>query len=1062
MIVKAGRNAKEEDTASGGRLAGSPPRVPTRLMPALVFFSGMAALVFQVAWFREFRLVFGSSTAASAAVTAIFMGGLGLGSAVLGPWADRVANPLKFYAVLEAAVALTAAASPWLVDGMSTAYIALGGQTTLGIGGATVVRLVFAALVLALPTGAMGGTLPAAVRAVTTPGDRQRRRAAVLYGVNTLGAVAGALLSTFVLLPSAGARTTLWLAALVNLGVGAAAWAISRRAVRVARDASGRAAGQQKRDRPSSLLLVYLAAGIVGFAFFLMELVWYRMLGPILGGTTYTFGLILAVALLGIGLGGAAYAILVRRFSPSLSAFAATCSLEAACIAAPFAAGDRLALLAARYGEAAGGFGGHVFGWAVVAVLVVLPAALVSGVQFPLLLALAGRGDRNVGRQVGLTLTSNTLGAILGSLAGGFGLLPLLTAPGAWIVVVVLLVALGLAALLAATRRGSLGRAWIVPVGAAVVALVCLRADGPTAVWRHSGIGAGRVALPQGGPNAIQDWVNAKRRQVLWQAEGVEASVALVAIDGLSFYVNGKSDGNATGDAGTQIMLGVLPALLHPEPKAAMVVGLGTGETPGWLAEVPGIEQVDVVELEPAVDEMARCCAPVNHHVLDHPKVRRIYNDAREVLLTAPDCYDIIASEPSNPYRAGIANLFTREFYLAARARLRAQGLFVQWVQGYEIDEATVRTALATLRSVFDHVEVWQSKPEDMLLVCSCRPLRYSPATLRRRIAEEPFRSAFAFGWRAADLEGMLSRFVAGPALVDRIAADEVGFVNTDDRNRIEYGFARTVGKTGTFSIEGLRKTAAPLAAHRPDLAEDHGIDWDRVEGHRQLLDALVGGVSLPSESAPEHRARAEVLSRYWAADMKGMTQEFEHAGYEPLVPVEIALLALGYADQGSDKARELTARLRSFQPIEADAIEAYLVRKRGDSRESADLLERVFVRLRSSPWGLSHAVELCFSTAVAVAEADPAQAPRLYAALREPFAVYAYEETRLSAALAVARSVGPQALLEAVLAYEPHVPWTKDFLTLRLRIYEASRHPLGGRAREDLEAFRRQEAEAR
>ena len=178
---------------------------------------------------------------------------------------------------------------------------------------------------------------------------------------------------------------------------------------------------------------VYVAAAVVGFAFMLMELVWYRMLAPILGGTTYTFGLILSVALLGIGLGGALYPLCFRGRQPSLRSLSLTCGLEAMFLAVPFALGDRLAIAAAMLHESNRlGFLGEVLGWSAIAVIVVLPAAIVSGVQFPVLIALLGRGDKDVGRQVGSTYAFNTMGGILGSLAGGFGLIPLLSAVGAW------------------------------------------------------------------------------------------------------------------------------------------------------------------------------------------------------------------------------------------------------------------------------------------------------------------------------------------------------------------------------------------------------------------------------------------------------------------------------------------------------------------------------------------------------------------------------------------------------------------------------------------------------
>jgi spermidine synthase len=181
-------------------------------------------------------------------------------------------------------------------------------------------------------------------------------------------------------------------------------------------------------------------------------------------------------------------------------------------------------------------------------------------------------------------------------------------------------------------------------------------------VWRHTPIGAGRANQNDATPNSLRRFVNDHRRAIGWEAEGVESSVALSIDDGYAFLVNGKSDGHARGDAGTQIMSGLLGGLLLGQPKRALVIGLGTGSTAGWLGAIPSIERVDAVELEASMLDVARLCAPVNHDVLDNPKVRVTIGDAREALLTTPERYDIVFSEPSNPYRAGIASLYTQDF----------------------------------------------------------------------------------------------------------------------------------------------------------------------------------------------------------------------------------------------------------------------------------------------------------------------------------------------------------------------------------------------------------------
>ncbi|MBI3388571.1 MAG: fused MFS/spermidine synthase [Deltaproteobacteria bacterium] len=690
---------------------------------ALLFGSGFCALVYQVVWLREMRQIFGASTAASAAVLAIFMGGLGVGGAVLGRQADRRARPLAFYAQLELGIAASAALTPGLVKLARSTYIVLGGSVVLGMPVATVVRLLLATLVLCVPTFLMGGTLPAAARAAETTTDVSRRNVALLYGANTIGAVTGAFLSTFFLLEIFGTRNTLWLACLVNALVAMTARDLSRTFIAPEPQPARVALVAEATGRPQTVFVLF-AAAVVGFSFLLMELVWYRMLGPLLGGSSFTFGLILAVALLGIGLGGASYALFGRERSATLGGFALTCAMEAMCIAIPYALGDRVAFLAILLRPLGSlGFGGLVLGWAAVAALVVFPAAFVAGVQFPLLIALLGRGGENVGRHVGAAYAWNTFGAIAGSLAGGFGLLPALSATGSWGLVVWMLVALGASALLVSVR--GLPSWWrLLPVMvAAGGAVLMLQATGPTAAWRHSPIGAGRADQPNATRNSLRDWANSRRRSVRWAVDGVESSVALDAGSGYAFVVNGKIDGSARGDAATQVMSGLLGGLLHPHPARALVVGLGTGSTAGWLGAVPSIERVDVVELEPAIIEIARACDPVNHAVLANPKVHIVIGDAREVLLTSPERYDVIFSEPSNPYRAGIASLFTQEFYDAVAERLAPGGVFVQWLQAYEVDSQTIRTAYATLASVFASVETWRTNDIDLILVGTALPL---------------------------------------------------------------------------------------------------------------------------------------------------------------------------------------------------------------------------------------------------------------------------------------------------------------------------------------------------
>jgi spermidine synthase len=878
----------------------------------------------------------------------------------------------------------------------------------------------------------------------------------LLYGINTLGGVVGAFAGTFLMLELFGTRRTLWLACLANLLVALAARQLARGLPLQQEDLGEDEAGSE----PSAPIgFVLAASGVVGFAFFLMELVWYRMLAPILGGSIFTFGLILAVALLGIGLGGWVYSRSRRDAPVTLSGFATTCLFEAACLALPYALGDRIAVLATllhAFGPI-GLFWGQVACWALICAIVVLPAALVAGYQFPMLVALLGRGRRALGRQVGQAYACNTLGAIVGSLAGGFGLIPYLSAPGAWRFAALVLVALGLAAALLARPRGAALRRAAGQAGLAVAIVIMLASSlGPTAAWRHSGIGAGRAPSGFAGLNPLEDWLRLHRATVVWEADGVESSVALVqGVKGVAFIINGKDDGNARGDAPTMIMSGLLGALLHPDPRRGLIIGLGTGGTAGWMAAIPSIERVDVVELEPLVLRVARDCAPVNQDVMSNPKVRHSIGDARELLLVSRERYDLVFSEPSNPYRAGVASLFTREYYEAIARRLAPGGLFLQWVQAYEVDARTIRAIYATLQSVFPEVETWNVGLNDLMLVASSTPPEHDALRLRARLLEEPFRSGIGVAWRASDLESVLGWFVARPELARAVAGKSAHLVNTDDQNLVEFGFARSLGSVGLFDINQLRESARVLGADRPLVRGD--VNWDRVERARLPFYARDGAAPLLEHGfTPELTTLAAAISLWQSGQRAEGAAVWRRLGREPDTIGELTYLAESLADQGDDAALPYIERLRAFQPLEADALIASLRFRQGRLGEAGGVLTRLLTAFRSDPWPDPGLMREAIDLSAQVAALEPELARPLYEALSRPYAVYAAEDARVSSLAAIlgGMSATSPECHDFVRSQEPHYPWNRRWLELRVRCYEASNDPGLDRARFELASF--------
>ncbi len=1026
----------------------------------LVFGSGAAALIYQTAWLREFRLVFGSSTAASAAVLAIFMGGLGLGSVVLGRRVESQARPLLFYAKLELLIAASAALTPaliWLIRG---AYLSAGGTLTLGIWFGTIVRLLLAAIALLTPTFLMGGTLPALARFAVSAEDESRRGLAVLYGVNTLGAVTGAMLGTFVLFECFGNHRTLWLACALNAIVaGLAFWAArSEPAVTPAKVKQ-----RQAEARPAvSQGVVLWSAALSGFLFLLMEIVWFRLLSPILGGTTFTMGLILAVALLGIGAGGTVYGFAARKRTPTLGGLAATCAIQALCLAIPFALGDRLAL-ASMLLQPLGtlGFYARVAGWTALCGIAIFPAAFVAGIQFPLLLGLLGKGQREIGAQTGAAYAWNTGGAIAGSLAGGFLLVPLLSATGVWRLVVC---GLSVWALGAAVESGRATRSWlraVFPIATSAVAVCLLFASlGPTAAWRHGQFGVSTHKNYDMSSNQVTELLNSQRRDVLWEADGVEATIGVSKDDSLAFIINGKPDGNIRGDAGTQVMAGVLGGLFHPHPTRVAVVGLGTGSSAGWLAAIPSVERVDVMELEPLVAKFTAQCALANQNIMQNPKLHLMIGDARETLLTLREPYDIIVSEPSNPYRVGVANLFTREYYEAARARLRPGGLFVQWLQTYRVDYQTVSMFYATFQSVFPHVETWQTQGGDLLLIGSQETAVYDVAALRERIKQPPFHEAFTLVWRTNDLEGVFSHYLSNSDFPNAILAQRRIPLNTDDRPLLEFAFARNLTDHGAFNFTSLRRTASLSDTERPRTTSGE-LDWNKVETNRlEMFLAFDQDIFTGADDDPAAQKLGAALQSYSSGLLADAFNSWSQLNREPRTIPELFLVAECLAEKGDASAVPYVDRLRELQMPETEAVAARYLWRAGQAEKAVAMLEAAFAKFRTNPWPTNPVSKRAITLAVEIANTsdDAAIGARLYQALERPFAVYNVDEFRrdglLSVAVMLDRAGHANYCVAEIEKAEPFVPWNVDFLRLRETVYATAHHPLASAASRDVESF--------
>jgi spermidine synthase len=514
-------------------------------------------------------------------------------------------------------------------------------------------------------------------------------------------------------------------------------------------------------------------------------------------------------------------------------------------------------------------------------------------------------------------------------------------------------------------------------------------------------------------------------------------------------------------DAGTQVMGGLIGALVHPtEIKRAMVVGLGTGTTAGWLGVLPNVEAVDAVELEPAILEVARICAPVNADVMNNPRVHVSAGDAREVLLTTPHKYDLIFSEPSNPYRAGVASLFTKEFYEAIHARLEPGGVFVQWIQAYEIDARSVRNVYTTLSAEFASVETWRTKYSDLIMIARDEDVPLDLDLLKKRITEQPYREALMHAWRVNTVEGVLAHFVAQPGLARAVAADEGPFgVNTDDRNQLEFSIARTLGRPLDNTVEALLETAVARNEDRPVFVGDGAkrVDWENVVDH--MVSSLIAEGARPVRpthlvlnEGQQQRFRAQVA---WARNRTGSVLSL-WGPHQPRNPVELMVVADALSLSGDgERAEPLIAALATMHAVEANAIRARLLNAQGKYDEAWQALLSAFTDYRTKPWANNILMGRIFPMVYELTIRDKKRVPAAKELLSKPLSLHALDYLRIDLRLDLGLQLGDAAMCTAAVdEYRGHNPWERSTLERVLRCHVLARDPRQPQAEADLEAF--------
>lgn len=809
-------------------------RVRGALLP-LFFLSGATGLVYQTVWSRQLHLVFGTSTLAVSTVLAAFMGGLALGGGWGGRWADRGRRPLAAYGVLEVFIGVWAAVFPWVLAALAPWWVEVGRWMGLEAGGRAALQWAVSFALLLPPTAAMGATLPLLARFAADKLGDAGGRVGALYAANTAGAVAGTALAGFWLLPTLGLSTTTWIVVVANVLLGLLAWALDLSVPPL----RSRSPARRRIRIPSAAMVV---AGISGAAGLAAEVAWFRVLALQLGGSTYAFTVMLLAFLVGIaggGVVGGRWGDQRHRAGGSGAVWRALAWTQVGIAVVTTAAMYLSTVLPYLYVSlfeltAAGRISGQL--WLVqasVAGALLLPTSFLLGVAFPLVVRAAIRQPDRIGSAVGEVYQANTVGGMVGAALAGLVLLPVL----------------GIRGTLAVVVAGCLGAAWLAsgayasagPVG--VSARRALRGTltvsvGISALWLVRPpmwdpllVTAGMYKYASDLAEPTREGVDAFAREpyrLLFYEEGA-ATVVTVAQAHRSGNVwlanNGKIEASTTGDMPTQLLVSILPLMLAPERREVAMIGLASGISAGAALLFDDVERLTVVELEPATARAARLFSSWNRSVLDDPRLDLRFDDGRNHLFrTPPHRYDVVISEPSNPWISGVSNLFTAEFFAMARQRLRPGGVWAQWVQLYGMGVEDVRTLLGTFADEFEHVEVWGAAEDaDLVVLGSDRPIT---PTLEGMAAL--FRGPIlthALSTIDIDEPGDLLAYRRLDSLAVR-ALSEGAVRNTDDNMRIEYRAPRHLHRGTTLANNRL------LDEHQVmphDVAAEDAVLWWRT-----------------------------------------------------------------------------------------------------------------------------------------------------------------------------------------------------------------------------------------
>ncbi len=860
----------------------------------MFLLSGAAALMYQVVWFRSLSLVFGGSHLAVTTILCVFMAGLALGSFLFGRFLiRRPGSLLRLYAFLEFGIALSGAMFMLLMKIYPSLFVFFAHLTGASSFHLTLIRVLFSFAALIVPTTLMGGTLPVLTAFAARSRDDLGSHLSYLYGINTVGAVLGACLAGFVLLPGSGLIAASLTAISVNVFIGI--WSLH---LQSRFDASSPAMSDIHGDKnPSSGVItnrfpfqfILFAVAISGFCALGYEILWTRVLIILLAATHYSFTIMLTAFLAGIGLGGAAYGLSLRiPLSRNSEAAPGRSVMQFGIVQILIGITNLVIMLfifdlpsySVLLQTALSRFGLDVFAvrqWSnfILAFSFLFAPAFFMGYAFPLAGRIRSYYNTAVGPAVGEVLSCNTVGAIAGAAISGYGMIYLLGLEKSLQALAALNVASGLFVLMT-VRGGSFKRIALAAVLGLVLLVLVLN---PTRLrlWdtRFFAIYRSNSPAAFSNPGIVQNRLS--EMDIEYYAEGSESIVSAISYRKTgfkTFSTNGRVEAS-TGlqDVQNQYLLGHLPMLLHKHPQNILIVGAGSGMTVGATSAYPETQKISLIELEPVMMGVVKAFRAHNHDVLQDPRLNIVYNDGRNFLLTTREKFDIISSDPIHPWFRGAGALYTREYFRLAAERLNPGGVMSQWLPIYQLTPENLQSIVRTFSEQFRYIMLWLTI-SDAEMIGSNQPFMIDVRRLKQKMSvpavARDLDRIFIRSWR-----DLLPYFLTGTEGARAFAVN--GTVNTDDNMYLELSAPYSIGDISVEwrNVQGLTRHREPLFPYivNGDYREDpQAVSlFDRAH---QLYLANAGGSPEFAEVASELNIRYPRYSPWMAlSSLSGSTR---------------------------------------------------------------------------------------------------------------------------------------------------------------------------------------------